>query len=279
MPWQFTDEAEVYAERVWDLLAAHPAENTIALTVIESVRAGRRWSAEPMLFGWYDAGGVSGAVSMTPPYELLLAAVPDGATDELAAALRSRAACVPGVHGDPATADRFAAAWTAGGSLRATTTMRMRLYALSTLRAPTPPPAGLARLAREGDVEAAAGWFTAFRREAGGHVVPVEPVVRDRIESGLLWLWENSAGAVVSLAGRNRAAAGVARVGPVYTPPQHRRRGYGAAVTAACSGDALHHDADHVVLFTDLANPTSNAIYQRIGYLPVRDYEVVHFEE
>ncbi|MDP9319178.1 MAG: hypothetical protein M3O94_08950, partial [Actinomycetota bacterium] len=60
---------------------------------------------------------------------------------------------------------------------------------------------------------------------------------------------------------------GVTRVGPVYTPPEHRRRGYGAAVTAACTRDALDH-AEDVVLFTDLANPTSNSIYQQIGYRP-----------
>lgn len=279
MPWDLTDDVEVYAERVWDLLAASPAENTIALTVIQKVRAGFRWSAEPMLFGWCDAGQVSGAVSMTPPYELLLAAVPDGALDELVAALRTQIVGVPGVNGETATVDRFAAAWIAGSPLRATTTVRLRLYALRTLLPPTQPPAGRPRRACVGDVDTAAAWFTAFQTEAGVHAADVEPDVRDRIENGLLWLWEDSAGTVVSLAGRNRAAAGVARVGPVYTPPRHRRHGYGAAVTAACTSDALHRGADHVVLFTDLANPTSNTIYQHIGYRPVRDHKVVHFGE
>lgn len=87
MPWHFSDEVEAYAERAWDLLAAHPAQNTVALTVIENVRAGHRWSPKPMLFGWYDTDRVTGAVSMTPPYGLLLAAVPDHAVDELVAAL------------------------------------------------------------------------------------------------------------------------------------------------------------------------------------------------
>lgn len=279
MPWEFTDEVEVYAEHAWDLLAARPAENTVALTAIESVPAGRRWSAEPMLFGWYDAGRTSGAVSSTPPYELLLASVPDDAVDDLVSALRTRGVRVGGVHGDTATADRFAAAWTVGTPLRATTTMRLRLYALGTPRPPTPPPLGRPRLAREADLDTAAGWFAAFQREAGGPAIDGEAVLRDRIENGLLWLWEDGTDGVVSLAGRNRAAAGVARVGPVYTPPRHRRRGYAAAVTAACTSDALRHDADHVVLFADLANPTSSAIYQRIGYQPVRDHKLVHFAE
>jgi predicted GNAT family acetyltransferase len=80
-----------------------------------------------------------------------------------------------------------------------------------------------------------------------------------------------------AIAARNRTAAGVARVAPVYTPPEQRRHGYGTAVTAACTRDALGQDAEHVVLFTDLANPTSNAIYQQIGYRPVRDQQVIHF--
>jgi predicted GNAT family acetyltransferase len=86
------------------------------------------------------------------------------------------------------------------------------------------------------------------------------------------------------MAGRNATAAGVARVGPVYTPPAHRRRiaahrrhGYGAAVTAACTADALARDATHVVLFTDLANETSNANYQEIGYESRTDRVIYRF--
>jgi GNAT superfamily N-acetyltransferase len=277
VPWEFTDDVEVYAEHAWDLLAAAPAENTLALTVIESVRAGRRWSADPMLFGWYEAGRTAGAVSMTPPYELLLAAVPDDAVGELVSGLRARAVRIPGVNGDIATADRFAAAWTAGSPLRATAAMRLRLYVLGTLRPPTPPPPGRPRRAGQADYAGVAGWFTAFQSEGGVHAVDVAPVVHDRIEARLVWLWEDTAGTAVSMAARNRTAASIARVAPVYTPPEHRRHGYGTAVTAACTRDALDQDAEHVVLFTDLANPTSNAIYQQIGYRPVRDQQVIHF--
>lgn len=191
MPWEITDDIEVYAERAWPLLVARPAENTIPLTVIETVRAGHRWSDEAMVFGWYDEGRVSGAVSLTPPYELLLAVMPDGSVEELAAELHAREVSVPGVHGEAGDVERFAAA----------------------------------------------------------------------------------------LAGRHATATGVARVAPVYTPPENRRCGYGAAVTAACTSDALHCGAQQVVLFTDLANPTSNAIYQRIGYRPVSDRTIVRFRQ
>jgi ribosomal protein S18 acetylase RimI-like enzyme len=281
MPWAFSDQVDDYAEHASGLLNERPVENTIALTMIETLRAGRRWSSEPMLFGWYDAGPgeaqPSGAISITPPYELLLSVVPDGTVDELVAALRGRGVRLPGVNADDAPADRFAAAWTAGTALHAEMRMHTRLYALRALEAVTPAPPGRPRRAVEADGERATAWFAAFQTEAGAHEVDAGSVVRYRIANGLMWVWELDDGEVVSLAGRNAAAAGVSRVGPVYTPPEHRRRGYGAAVTAACTADALAGDAEHVVLFTDLANPTSNSIYRRIGYRPVCDRKVIHF--
>jgi predicted GNAT family acetyltransferase len=92
----------------------------------------------------------------------------------------------------------------------------------------------------------------------------------DRIlAAGGAWIWVD--GEPVSLAVRRAPAEGSARVGPVYTPPQHRGQGYGSAVTAVATQDVLD-DGAVPVLFTDLANPTSNAIYQRLGYRPVGDY-------
>jgi predicted GNAT family acetyltransferase len=79
------------------------------------------------------------------------------------------------------------------------------------------------------------------------------------------------------MAALNRPAAGATRVGPVYTPPDLRGRGYASAVTAAVSRAALAAGAQEVVLFTDLANPTSNAIYRRLGYEPVEDRVILSF--
>jgi predicted GNAT family acetyltransferase len=89
-------------------------------------------------------------------------------------------------------------------------------------------------------------------------------------------VWEVG-GIPVSLAGVTRTVAGMVRVGPVYTPPALRRRGYAGAATAAVSQAALDAGARVVVLYTDLANPTSNALYQRLGYHPVEDRVVMSF--
>ena len=101
-------------------------------------------------------------------------------------------------------------------------------------------------------------------------------VIADRVSYGGLTLWE-SGGTAVALAGHNRPAAGVVRVGPVYTPRERRQRGYGAAVTTAVCRAALGAGAAEVVLFTDLANPTSNALYQRLGFLAVDDLTGLSF--
>jgi predicted GNAT family acetyltransferase len=98
--------------------------------------------------------------------------------------------------------------------------------------------------------------------------------VRDKLSHGGILLWE-AGGLPVSIAGVTRHVAGMLRVAPVYTPPELRGRGYASAVTAAASLRAREAGAEEVVLYTDLANPTSNSIYQRIGYRPVEDRVVL----
>jgi GNAT superfamily N-acetyltransferase len=267
--WHLTDDPAAFAERVWGLLARDPAEQTVALTIIEAARGGYRWSDEPMLFGWFDDGEVRGAVLYTPPYELLLAVVPEDTVAPLVAALADVE--LPGVNGRADAVERFVAA---RRPPRADVAFQMRLFRLGTLR---PPEAlGTPRLAREDDVALATGWLSAFEHDAGVHSTNTEAAARERIGGGRLWLWEHD-GEAVSMAARTAPAAGVSRIAPVYTPPEHRRHGYGAAVTAACTADALAQGIDHVVLFTDLANPTSNSIYRQIGFEPIGDYTVVRF--
>jgi predicted GNAT family acetyltransferase len=278
MGWWFTDNVEAYAGSAWGLLAGNPVEHTVALSVIESIRAGRRWSEhEQVLFGCYDDGEVRGAVALTPPFELLLAIVPDDTVAELVAALRREGVRFPGVNGGAETVERFVAAWTGATAMRSVPVRQMRLYRLEALRAWAPAPAGRARPAGIDDLETAVRWLREFEAEAGVAPTNVESSMRLGIDAGRVWLWEDEAQCVMALASRTPTAVGVARVGPVYTPPDQRRRGYGAAVTAACTEDALACGAKDLVLFTDLANATSNSIYHQMGYAPVRDYHVVHF--
>jgi predicted N-acetyltransferase YhbS len=278
MKWSISRDIDDYVRNALPLLEADPARNTTALTVLDQLRAGQQFSSTPPLFGWCtQSEDVVGAIFMTPPYDLGLAVVPLAAIDSLVAVLGAHEVAVPGVIGDVEVCGAFLARWPATPPGSQIGEQRQRLYRLEKLVAPDPAPAGGARRATEADFELLVAWIRAFSAEAGTRSGERDAeVVRRRIRLGLTWVWE-TAGEVVSMASRNVTAVGVARIGPVYTPPEERRQGYGAAVTAACTADALATDAEGAVLFTDLANPTSNAIYQTIGFRPVCDRVAVRF--
>ena len=279
MPWSFSDDPHQYAEQVLDLLTARPDANTVPLTVLETVRSGQRYSELEPLFGWYrDGTAVTGAVSITPPYGLLIGELPAGSESALVTGLRERGIGLPEVMGTAETANRFADAWTAGTGLSTELAMRQRLYTLDVLRPPTPPPAGCARLAVPSDLDLVMDWLVQFHHEAEASSASPQPeIYQRRIDLGLLLLWQDDSGRAVSMASRNVTVAGVSRIGPVYTPPAARRHGYAAAVTAACTQDALDGGAKQVVLFTDQANPTSNGIYQQIGFRALDDRLILRF--
>lgn len=279
MPWSFSNDPHQYAEHVLDLLTQRPDVHTVPLTVLETLRAGQRFSDVDPVFAWFeDAGAVTGAVSMTPPYGVLIGVLPAGSEDELVAGLRGRAAPVPDVMGTVDAAGRFAAGWTAGTGLSVEIAMRQRVYTLDALRPPEPLPAGRARAGVPADLDLVMDWITRFHEEAEASSASPQPeIYQRRIELGLLWLWQDEHGRPVSTASRNVTVAGVSRIGPVYTPPAFRRHGYGAAVTAACTQDALDRGARQVVLFTDEANSTSNGIYQQLGYRALDDRLILRF--
>jgi len=281
MAWQLTEDLETYLAAAGGFLRARPAENTIVLTATEAVRSkgpGAFGGSAP-LFGWQAEpdGTVSAAFMHTPPYPVVLTMMSDGHAAALAAELANRGHHTPGVNAATAPGAAFAAAWQEHTGQAARTGMRMRLYALRRLLPPDPPPPGRARTASAADAGLMLAWVNAFHDEAGPEGPnEAERVVRDSLGYGGMVLWEHE-DTPVSLAGRHRAVAGQARIGPVYTPPELRGRGFGGAATAAVTQAALDDGAEDVVLYTDLANPTSNTLYQRLGYRPVSDWAVLRF--
>jgi predicted GNAT family acetyltransferase len=281
MAWQLTEDVETYVAAAGGFLRARPAENTVILTAAAAVRirgAGAFGGSDP-LFGWHAEpdGTVAAAFLHTPPFPVVLSAMSGGHAGALAANLAARGHQPPGVNAALGPATAFAAAWQEHTGQAARTGMQMRLYALGRLLPPDPRPPGHARTASAEDNGLLLAWLDAFHEEAGPQGPnESERLVHDRLSYGGLILWEHH-GRPVSLAGRNRAAAGQARIGPVYTPPELRGRGFGGAATAAITQAALDDGADGVVLFTDLANAASNTLYQRLGYRPVGDWTVLQF--
>ncbi|GIH99430.1 GNAT family N-acetyltransferase [Planobispora takensis] len=277
MRWLFATDVTDFPAAAEEWLRGDPVRATVPLTVLARMRRGV-WS-DGVLLGWLVSGGsgreVCGVALHTPPYPLLLSDLPDEAVAPLAEALRGRD--LSGVDGPVPQVESFAAAWGRPARER----MSMRLYRLGTLRdAAAAGTAGTARLADRDDLDLVAGWHHAFFAEAepGGLDDDIAARVETRILDRELVLWE-AARSPVALAGFSTPIAGMSRIGPVYTPPGFRRRGYGAAVTHAATRIALERGAGYVLLFTDLANPTSNSIYQALGYRPVGDHAMVYFDQ
>jgi predicted GNAT family acetyltransferase len=280
MAWTLTESLDSYLSCAGDFLRSRPVQHTIQLTAAESLRIGgaSAFGETAPLFGWWRSaeGRVTAVLLHTPPYQLLLTRLPANSAQPLAEELAGRGRQLAGVTGEQGDAAAFAAAWSTLTGQGWREFRRSRLFHLGRLQPPEPAPGGAARVATATDRDLLESWLRAFTAEIADLAGPGPGWVADRLSYGGLTLWEDG-GAAVSMAGVQRRVAGVVRVAPVYTPPERRGRGYAAAVTAAASQAALDAGAAHVVLFTDLANPTSNALYQRLGYRPVEDRVVLEF--
>ena len=281
MPWEITHDAALFHTAAGDYLAADPLGCTILISVSERVRAQGPFvfdDVRPARFGWWRAepgGPVEGAFVHTPPHRPSLGPMPDAAARALALRWRSNGTDVDGVIGGTSAARTVASAWTARQG-RWTVFRKQRLYRLDELLLPPLDDDAEPRLATTRDVMTVARWYSGFAvdiREQGGDY---SAEAARRVGAGQIALWE-VAGETVSMAGFSAVVLGQGRVSPVYTPPELRGRGYAAGATAAATAALMTAGAKDVLLFTDLANPTSNALYQRLGYRPVDDWVTLDF--
>ncbi|WP_236240521.1 GNAT family N-acetyltransferase [Streptomyces sp. CC228A] len=268
--WELAYGTEAFHREAGTHLRAEAARCTVLLTTAETLRLhgpGAYGGAAPV-FGWWRAaagGPVEGAFVHAPPFPPALGPMPRRAARELAAALRPTGTDLPGVQGTESSAVPFALAWAGGGW---TATRRLRLLALAEPAAPHPAPPGSDRPATPADVPLVAAWLRGFTTDTGlprSTDADLTAQARRRIADGALHLWEDG-GRPVAMAARSATVAGQARIGPVYTPPRDRGRGYGGAVTSAAARAAQSAGARRVLLFADAANPTSNDLYARLGY-------------
>ncbi|MGW2619442.1 GNAT family N-acetyltransferase [Streptomyces sp. NPDC001500] len=285
--WHLTRDLDAFLDRAGDFLASRPALHTVPLTVVDSLR--RRgphvYGDEDPVFGTLDGdapagrgGGVRAVFFRTPPHGICLTSLTEEEADALAATLAAAGHRFPGVSADRDTAAAFARAWRRRTGSEARVTVRQRLYRLAELTPPEPAPAGRARVATAADRDLLVRWYEEFSDQVGGHPAQDGGAWADsRVSYGGITLWETPDGVPVAMAGVTPEVAGQIRVAPVYTPAESRGRGYAGAATAEVSRAALASGAAEVLLFTDLSNPTSNGLYQRIGYRPVADFAVHEF--
>lgn len=279
--WHFTEDVDDFLARTGDFLRSRPALHTLPLTVTETLRTRgvHAYGAAPPFFGRLErAGEVRATFFRTPPRALSLTPLTPEHADTLAARLAGLGHSLPGVSADSDTAAAFAEAWQRYTGAVPTLRERLRLYRLDTLTAPEPLPQGRGRVAGEQDREQLTRWYQEFAVAIGGQPSADADAWADtRIAHGRVTFWETPDGIPVSMAGVTPMVAGQIRITPVYTPAHVRGRGYAGAATVEVSRAALAAGATEVVLFADLANATSNGLYQRIGYVPVTDFAVYDF--
>lgn len=285
----FADPAAFLSE-AGHFLAREPVVNTVVnvvthRAVTEDAAGVPRDPAAPR---WWvlarDASGEVVGVGMrtatAPPYALYLLPMPDSAARELGAVLVGRNEAAPRINGSLPSA--LACAEEIGRRTGGTALVdrHSRLFECTELVLPTMPP-GRLRPAELSDAQRCLDWFTVFHAEAdaqagreggGASEVSAHSIddMRRRIEGGRILLWETPGGEVVHLTGVSAPAFGVSRIGPVYTPAEHRGRGYASAAVALAT-QAIFDVGARACLFTDQANPTSNGIYQAMGYRAVAD--------
>jgi len=258
-----TEPAAILA-RLDAVVAADPVRHTIVATIAQDVRDGSA--------GWCAYDGAATAARSSPA---LPVTVTDGWSDlrELAGAL-AELPDVRCLRGPVEVVDELLARL----GRPAVHTVDERLFRCDEVVPPAGVP-GRGRRATAADHELLASWRPAFLVDVFGRVPPGTDLAAwpaQAVRSGT-WLWQDAAGRVVSQAAARTSLGGAVRIGGVYSPPEHRGRGFASAVTAALTGEILAR-GEVPVLFTDLANPTSNRIYQAIGYRAVEDGRSVWFE-
>lgn len=216
-----------------------------------------------------EGGEVVGCAFRTPPHNLGLTRLPTDALPALVSDAAAVYATLPAVLGPPGEADAFARLWCerTGGTPREG--MRQRIFRLGRLEPPSEPAPGRLRAAGAEDLPLVASWIEAFEREAGVAVPGARRRAEEAIAGGRTFLWED--GEPVCLVGYAGETPNGRRIGPVYTPPERRGSGYATAAVAELSRRTLAGGKRFCFLYADLANPTANRIYERLGYRPVAE--------
>jgi len=264
-------EPKEFLERAQPLLLSDEARHNLIFGVAGTLRDHPGHYPEHRLWLVLDDDTVVAAAVRTPPHNLIVAGSGE-ALERLAASIDEE---LPGATGAVPEVEAFGRAWEAQHGASSEVRRAFGIYALEELIRPAPAP-GRPRAATEEDRQLLIDWLRAFGKEALGEDEADEQQLGRVIESRLthsdagLVVWQDE-GHAVSLAGFGGPTPSGIRIGPVYTPPEHRGRGYGSAVTAAVSAARLAEGRRFCFLYTDLANPTSNRIYMRLGYRRVCD--------
>ncbi len=286
---EITTDPEAFLRVASEHLAADPVVTTVVATVTSRLVGDPVPTDRPQWWAvvrdeYDDVAGLAMRTARTPPHPMFVLPMPDAAALALARAVHDRAEVVGGLNGSLPAAEVCAGELARLQGDMVEVAQHTRLFELGELVPPIGVPGRLRRATLD-DFDLAKAWVDRFMydadvqagRDPAAHgreeVAPED--LRRRIEEGCYWFWLDEAvpglgEERVHLTGANPPSYGVARIGPVYTPPEQRRKGYAGAAVAEVSRLLLDQGA-RVCLYTDQANPTSNRIYQALGYRAVVD--------
>jgi len=282
----YTDVHKFYND-TYDVLMRHEAQNMIPLGNIIIGNEGKDKTEWRDPANWFmaaisDADSIQLTAIMTPPHDITLYATDNIINPEavncLIDGLKDRE--LPGVTTEKTLAEYFAKEYTSRRGITFTTTMNQRIYELTAVN-PDVQRFGSLRLLEEKDMYFFPYWVEAFHAaKSYGNTemsIPQDAeLYRYRLSAKKLYVLEDN-GIPVSMAGYTREMQTAIGVAFVYTPPYYREKGYATSCVAQISQIALEKGFTKCVLYTDLANPTSNSIYQKIGYVPVCDSLMLKF--
>jgi uncharacterized protein len=267
------DDVEAFERAALPLLLADPARNNLPLGILTMLRT--QPEVYPRYHLWLAEADEMpvGLALQTPPHNAILGDPLEGeAVDALVDALAADVPdSLPGVVGNVPWVGRFVDRWRSRTGQTPRHVMDQGVFSLTEV-AHVPSPTGVPRPASAADHDHILSWLEAFGDEAYPPEHPrdeqsLRHTLKLRLagEGGGFWLWEDD-GKPVSLTGHHTAGGIGSRIGPVYTPPELRGRGYATGLVAAVSEWRLGMGDAACFLYTDLSNPTPNAIYRRIGY-------------
>jgi uncharacterized protein len=269
-----TGDAGELVARSEQFLGAAMERNILATVAVNAAAHGYEGL---FAFGVDERDEVVYAALRTPPWPLLTSELPSSRdADKLVAEWAVRDADVPGVSGPPASARAISRAWTDATGRQTHLARSEAIHALSEVRDPPRPASGTLRAPTADERSLLISWLRAFNDEVRDGIGEPEQMLGDRATHGGVFVWDD--GQPACLVGCSPVVNRVARVAPVYTPPELRGRGYAGTAVAALSRWLLEHGADRCMLYTDLANPTANKIYAEVGYARFAEWEEHFFD-
>ena len=276
--YRFEEASQFYAQ-VKDYLLKYEAHHCLLFGIIDTlINYPQRYDKNPYLASVEDGGKVVAVAVKTAPYAAVLSKVEDfGAVEAIASNLQAQKEPLPGVNALTEEALAFAQTWKKLTGESYEIEMQMRIHQLQTVE-PIAKSSGYLRLANESDRQLILEWYKAFELDAiGTNQENIHRIVDYHIKQNHAYIWEDKIPVSMVFAGGSTPNG--KRITAVYTPPEHRQKGYATSCVAALSQNLLDSGCKFCFLFTDLANPTSNHIYHKIGYRPISNWSNYSFVE